>query len=265
MPVTVLPTSKQPVGIMLQRGNYRVRLAETEADRHACYRLRFTVFNVEMGEGLAEAYASGEDTDRFDAVCDHLMVEHLPSQELVGTYRLQTGRTAGEYFGYYSEQEFDLLPFEPLRDEMVELGRACLHPEHRQYETLHLLWHGIARYTQEQGCRYLIGCSSLHTQDETEGWAMHERLAEQLAPVHFQTAPHAGYRLDRDLQDAAASVLPEPPKLLRMYLMLGARLCGEPAIDRAFGTIDFLTMLDLEQLAPSFRQRYLNERTRNHA
>ena len=259
MPATICTTAPfaRSDQVIAERGPYRVRLAENESDRHACYRLRFQVFNVELGEGLEDAYATGEDTDRFDAVCDHLMVEHVPSGEMVGTYRLQTGNTAREHQGYYSEQEFDLTPFECIRGQVVELGRACIHPDFRKYETLHLLWHGIARYAQHHGCRYLIGCSSLHTQNEREGWAMLRRLEDHLVPTKLRTLPQPGYRLSREDQSGWHDELPEPPKLLRMYLMLGAGICGEPAIDRAFGTIDFLTLLDLQKLARSFRTRYL--------
>lgn len=39
------------------------------------------------------------------------------------------------------------------------------------------------------------------------------------------------------------------PKLLRAYLTLGAKICGPPALDKNFKTIDFLTLLDLETMS----------------
>jgi putative hemolysin len=47
------------------------------------------------------------------------------------------------------------------------------------------------------------------------------------------------------------------PKLLRAYLAVGARICGPPAIDREFKTIDFLTLMDLEALHPRVHARFL--------
>jgi putative hemolysin len=47
------------------------------------------------------------------------------------------------------------------------------------------------------------------------------------------------------------------PKLLKTYLAIGARICGSPAWDRDFGTIDFLTLLDLRLILPSARNRFL--------
>src|SRR5688500_6403146 len=96
-------------------GSYRVRLAETEADREAIYRLRFEVFNLELNEGLESAFATGCDSDEFDAVCDHLLVEHAGTGRMVGTYRLQSGVRAQANLGYYSAQEFDFAPYEVLR------------------------------------------------------------------------------------------------------------------------------------------------------
>ena len=127
--------------------------------------LRFEVFNLELGEGLAESYATGLDIDPFDEFCDHLIVEELATSEIVGTYRLQTGQLAAANLGYYSEREFDFAPYEPFRCEMIELGRACVHADHRNFNLLHLLWRGIARYAVERNARMLIGCSSISSQD----------------------------------------------------------------------------------------------------
>jgi len=244
---------------LVRHRDYHVRLAVTEADRRAAYRLRFEVFNLELQEGLDSAYLTGEDSDPFDMVCDHLLVEHLVTGRIVGTYRVQTGKTAALRRGYYSEQEFDFTPFESIRDEVIELGRACVHQDFRNYDVINLLWHGISKYAHQTGARYLIGCSSVTSQDPLEGWGTYRRLERHLAPPALQTVPTLSYRLPALVAELPEE-LPDPPKLLRMYMMLGAYICGEPAIDRAFKTIDFLTLLDLEQLAPSFRVRYLGHK-----
>ncbi len=123
------------------------------------------MFNLELNEGLVESHFTGLDVDSFDKVCDHLIVEHVATNEVVGTYRLQTGVRAAANNGYYSEREFDFTPYESLRGEMIELGRACVHAEHRNFNLLHLLWRGIARYACERKARFLVGCSSLTSQD----------------------------------------------------------------------------------------------------
>jgi len=232
-------------------GRYRAYVATSYDERCAAYRLRFRVFNLELHEGLESAFVTGEDRDDFDAVCDHIIIEDAFTGNVVGTYRLQTGTSAARNLGYYSAREFDFTPYEPLRSQIVEVGRACIHPEHRKYEVLMLLWKAIARYACDHGGRYLIGCCSLNSQDHAAGSAVYRTLASALAPEGLRTSPLAGYRFQ--LSDCRQEV--RPPKLLRAYLSLGANICGEPAIDQDFKTIDFLTLMDLNNLAPSVRAR----------
>ena len=111
--------------------HYVVRLARNADEIRAAQVLRFEVFNLELNEGLSQSYATGFDEDPFDAVCDHLLVEHLPSQQIIGTYRVQTGASAARNLGYYCAQEFEFSVYEPLRGEMIELGRACVHRQHQ--------------------------------------------------------------------------------------------------------------------------------------
>ena len=240
--------------LLLTLGPYRARLAISEQDRHAAYSLRFRVFNLEMQEGLERAYHTGEDSDQFDSVCDHLLVEHAATRQVVGTYRLQAGTTAARNHGYYSAREFDFRPYEPLRGQVLELGRACVQREHRSFEVLMLLWRGIARYAEGRGLRYLLGCSSLTSQDPREGSAMYHRLRPYLVEAELLTMPTASYAFPVD--DSAVSCA-QPPKLLRSYLAVGAQICGPPALDREFGTIDFLTFMDLERLSPAAKARFL--------
>lgn len=221
---------------------YRLRLARDAADLRAAQALRFEVFNLELDEGLAASYDTGLDADPFDAVCDHLLVEDQASGAVVGTYRLQTGRRAAAGQGYYSEREFDFAPFEAERDRILELGRACIHQRHRHFAVLTLLWRGIADYAQAHGARYLLGCSSLNSQDAGAGAAAWHALAGHRAPPAWHTLPVA--RFACALQPVAAEA-PGIPRLLAAYLALGAAVCGPPALDREFRTIDFLTWLDL--------------------
>lgn len=238
------------------QGAYRLRRAEGAEDVKAAQRLRFEVFNLEMHEGLAESYATGLDADAFDEICDHLLVEEVATHLVVGTYRLQTGPTAGARRGYYSEQEFDFRPFEAARSEIIELGRACVHAQHRNLSVLSLLWKGIAGYARENNARYLIGCSSLTSQDAREGASMYRQLAARhLAAPEWQTVPQPRFACPLE---ELADPPPRVPKLLAAYLSIGARISGPPAIDREFKTIDFLTFLDLQALPPHIIQKYLS-------
>ena len=271
-PTHLQPPPQKKLG-KYEVGRYRLRLAESAADRDAACRLRFKVFNIELGEGLADSYQTGLDTDEFDLFCEHLLVEDKqetnPARRVVGTYRMQSGATAARNLGYYSEQEFSFAPYEPLRADILELGRACIDREHRTPEVLTLLWRGIAQYASQTGLRYMVGCSSLTSKDPAEGWQVYRQLERYRVSPEFETEPTADYACPREQGERYAQPSPQSddqtpppeqakvPKLLKTYMALGARVCGPPAWDREFGTIDFLTLLDLKMLSTSARNRFL--------
>jgi len=253
-PAAVPQPALQP-WVSIDLGRYQIRLAQSLAEREAACRLRFRVFNIELGEGLISSYSTGMDQDQFDLFCDHLIVEDRSRQEIVGTYRMQSGITAARHLGYYSAQEFGFEPYEPIRDQVLELGRASIDRDHRSSEVLTLLWRGIAQYSKFYGLRYLIGCSSLTSQDPQAGWAMYSQLSEFLVSPEFRTAPLPRYELPPVVSNAKPDV--KIPKLIKTYIAVGAKICGTPAWDREFGTIDFLTLLDLAHLTPAARNRFL--------
>jgi putative hemolysin len=231
---------------------YSARLAASHADLKAAQALRFEVFNLELDEGLVHSYDTGLDADPFDEICDHLIVEDMTGGGVVGTYRLQTGRRARGALGYYSEREFDFSPFEAARSEILELGRACIHARHRNFAVLNLLWKGIGTYARDQGARYLIGCSSFTTQDAAVGAAAYHQLLPHLALPAWQTRPRPEFAC---LLEAVATPGPRIPRLLSAYLALGSSICGPPALDREFKTVDFLTWVDVQAPAVVAMQR----------
>jgi putative hemolysin len=243
--------------ISSETGKYQVRVAQSLAEREAACRLRFRVFNIELGEGLSSSYSTGMDQDEFDLFCDHLIVMDRSRNEIVGTYRMQSGAMARRNIGYYSAREFDFSPYERVREEVLELGRASIDRDHRSSEVLNLLWRGIARYAQFYGLRYLIGCSSLNSQEPQPGWTVFGQLSDFLVSSEFRTVPVPAYELPAPAQLDNTPV--KVPRLLKTYIGVGARICGVPAWDREFGTIDFLTLLDLTQVSPAAKARFMVE------
>jgi putative hemolysin len=240
--------------LLTETSLFRVSLGQSAEDLVECQRLRYRVFNLELGEGLSTSHRSGLDIDPFDSFCDHLMVRDLESGNLVGTYRLQTGEVARRNLGYYGNQIFDFSVYEPIRREMLELGRACVHIDYRNIMVLHALWKGIAIYATRNDVRYLLGCSSISSQDENYGMAMYDSLkAKYLVEPSLRTVPQPGYTC----QAAGGPVeVSRPPRLFRAYLEISGRICGPPAIDREFKTIDFLTLVDLANLPDRVRTRF---------
>ena len=208
------------------------------------------MFNLELSEGLSSSYLHQRNQDPFDAVCDHMILIDRMSGEVVGTCLMQSGDSAEETFGYILEQAF-----ERIRSASLELGRACLHPDHRHYQALSLLWKGILRYANKRALRYLLGCTSVHGLDIQQGHAIYEALKKShLAPEAFQTTPYfEGLLPFMDWE----SVTPKIPKLLRCYLSLGAKICTRHFMDESLRTIDLLTLLDLKGLSNNIQQRFL--------
>ncbi|MFN7962397.1 MAG: GNAT family N-acyltransferase [Thermoanaerobaculia bacterium] len=238
-----------PRGV-ITAGRYRARFASTHSDLDAILKLRFEVFNLELGEGLASSYETGRDEDVFDRHCHHLLVEDEKNGgKVVGTYRMQTSEMAARS-GFYSATEFDFstLPPEVLADG-VEVGRACISREHRNRMILFLLWKGLARYLSTNRKRFLFGCCSLTSQDPCDGArALRHLTAEGHLHPTVLVQPRPGFEC------ACPGALPEEPEpfeipmLFKTYLRYGALACGPAALDREFGTIDFFVLFDLATL-----------------
>ncbi len=240
-----------------RQNEYAVRISRSAEDLDAAQKLRYQVFNVELGEGLKASLQDERDADPFDDYCEHLLVEHQATQEIVGTYRLQTGRMAEQGIGYYSAREFDFSPYMCYRDQILELGRACIHMNHRKLQVLELLWRGIAQYALANGSRYLMGCSSLTSQNADEGWGLYDQLSSRhMAPSKLQTRPLAAHQLDPATGDL---IRVKCPKLFRAYLSLGAMIASSPAMDREFKTIDYLTILDVESMRKAGLMRFFHK------
>jgi putative hemolysin len=248
-PGSVARRVQVPAGLApLREGPYLVRFANDETDLERVLELRFEVFNRELGEGLAASWRTGRDQDRFDLQCHHLMLIEVASGAVVGTYRLQTAREAAAGAGFYCAGEFELAPLAPLMGRGVELGRACIAKQHRHGSALFALWRGLAAYLAWSRSRYLFGCCSLTSQDPRDGLALAAGLErEGHVDPRFAVAPLPALRCLDPRPDEALPEVPLP-KLFGTYLRYGAKVVSAPALDREFGTIDFLVVLDARGL-----------------
>jgi putative hemolysin len=235
----------------ISAGRYLLRFARTEAELDRILRLRYEVFNLELEEGLDGAHADGRDEDEFDRRFHHLLIEERASGTIVGTYRMQTGEMAA-VGGYYCSGLFEVESLPPaLRTQAVEIGRACVAKAHRNGRVLHLLWRGLASYLEWNHKTILFGCCSLTSQDPEYALAVHRHL-ERLGAAHrtlrVQPRPHTNCTAGAPPEAALRQPSPKIPTLFQAYLTLGARILGPPAIDREFKTIDWLVLLNVEEL-----------------
>ena len=171
---------------------------------------------------------------------------------------------AEKNIGFYSENEFNIDTLKTIKDEILELGRSCIAKEYRNVAVINLLWTGIAHYLEIHNISYLFGCASLHTLDETEiksasSYLMDNHLADSI----FHVKPHPNYsaNLTGNLYDHVnhQKGFSNLPPLMKGYLRLGAKVCGEPALDKEFGTTDFLIILDKASISDRYRNRYFRD------
>jgi len=243
--------------IEITSGRYIVTLAQTTEEIEAALKLRFEVFNLELGEGLDSSLQTGRDRDQFDATCHHLIATDQTGN-VVGTYRLRTIEMADRAEGFYSADEFELNNLPPgVLNQSVELGRACIAQSHRNREVLFLLWKGLAQYVRARRKRFLFGCCSLTSQEPNEGNQLLGQLIRggHMHPTLF-VQTQAGYECQTDCSRSRRSGEVKIPQLFKTYLLIGAKVCSPPAIDRLFKTIDFLVLFDVEAMDSRTRKLF---------
>ncbi len=228
-------------------------LARTPAEVQEAQRLRFKVFAEEMGARL-ESAADEVDCDMFDHYCDHLLVRDNVENKVVGTYRILSPLQAARIGRYYSDGEFDLTRLSNLRDQMVELGRSCVHRDYRNGAVIAQLWSGLASYMINNNHEYLIGCASIGMADGGHYAASVYRKVHEKhgAPAEYRVFPRCPLPLDA--LDSSLDVI--VPPLIKGYLRLGAYVCGEPAWDPEFNTADLFILLPLSRVNTRYARHF---------
>lgn len=227
-------------------------LARSPADLEEAQRLRYRVFAQEMGANLGDVRES-IDQDEFDMYCDHLLVRERESGRVVGTYRILPPHRREQIGRLYSESEFDLARLAHLRPSLIEVGRSCVHPDHRTGAAILMLWAGLAQYMRKGQYRHLIGCASASLADGgLQAAALRDKLQAHLAEPEYRVFPHLAFPHERLARAPAV----EMPPLIKGYLRLGAKVCGEPAWDPDFNSADFLIWLSLDNISPRYARHF---------
>ena len=225
-------------------------------------RLRHAVFAGEMGAILPNT-VPGHDVDLFDDYCEHLLVRDVATAEVIGTYRVLTPEQARRVGCTYSDTEFDLTRLRSIRDRMVELGRSCVHPDHRHGGVIMALWGALAEFMVRNRLDTMIGCASIPmTHQGPHGMVGGGHAAasiwrqvreKHLASIEFHVRP----RLPLPVEELDASLDVEPPALIKGYLRLGAKVLGAPAWDPDFNAADLPMMMRLADLPSRYRKHFL--------
>lgn len=244
--------------IYITSGRLAVRQVRDIAELWKLLALRYEVFSREYN--LSPRWPA-IDFDQFDLQCFHLVVEDIQSGEIVGTYRINFGGP----FGFYSETEFYLDKFLALNGRKMELGRAAVKEDYRNGVTIDLLWRGIAELANRKSIRYLFGTSSVSEANPLKSEILKEYVIEEKLDVSQELGIVPKLEIENRLRELnlppnvhgiAKEIM---PSLLRSYFSAGAKVSARSYYDKDFDCLDFFTVLDLDNVTPSFKRRYFKK------
>lgn len=241
----------------ISKSTVEVSWAQHQDEVREAQRLRYEVFGKEMGARLPETVA-GHDIDLFDDYCEHLLVRDGVSGVVIGTYRVLTPAQAKRVGGTYTDTEFDLTRLRFMRERMVELGRSCVHAEHRHGGVILALWGALFEFMARNQLDTMIGCASipmLHNgivSGDAAASIWKQLSKTNLASIEFHALP----RLPLPIEDLDSDLPVEPPALIRGYLRLGAKILGAPAWDPDFNTADLPMLMQVKDLPNRYRKLF---------
>jgi putative hemolysin len=258
--------------VLAVSGALEVRLAETEHEIEQAQRLRYAVFYEEMSAVPAPTMRElRRDFDKYDDVCDHLLVVDRDAHDedgqprVVGTYRLIRRKDADKVGGFYTSSEYDLTPMLaglPADTKYLELGRSCILKSYRARPgTMQLLWKGLMAYVARFDIDLMFGCASLPGTDVAEMalplsylhhfCAMPENLRVRAQPdlyVEMNRLP-----LDQiDEREGIRSL----PAMLKGYVRAGCRIGAGAVVDRQFDTTDVFIYFPLSGIDARYKSRF---------
>ena len=244
-----------------------LRLARDDRDLAAAQRLRYAVFVEELGgDGPLVDHAARLERDEYDIVFDHLILidrrrDAKSLDDVVGVYRVLPSTRVGPADRFYSEGEYDLGPLRASGRRLLELGRSCVHPDHRGGSAMFHLWNGLADYVLERDIEVLFGVASFHGTDVSPlaqplSWLHHHHLA----PPVLRVAARPEHRqemnlLSPDALDRKAAML-ATPALIKAYLRLGGFVGDGAWTDHAFNTTDVCLVMDTARMSDRHRAYY---------
>jgi putative hemolysin len=253
----------------LRAGNLGLRIARTAEELGAAQALRYRVFYQELGAHPDEAAArTGRDSDRYDAVADHLLVvDHdlgNGPESVIGTYRL-IRREAAETIGrFYSADEYDISMIERFPGRVLELGRSCVDAAYRGRAAMQLLWRGIAAYVFTHNIDLMFGCASLPGNDvDALAAELTYLYANHLAPADIRMKALPLRYVDMQRADPASidarQVLVSLPPLIKGYLRLGGFVGDGAVVDHQFNTTDVAVVVQTDLVTGKYYRHFERE------
>ena len=258
--------------VLAVSGALEVRLAETELEIEQAQRLRYTVFYQEMSAiPSPQMRETGRDFDKYDDVCDHLLVVDRDAHGedgqplVVGTYRLTREKDAMRVGGFYTSSEFDLsamLRGLPADTKYLELGRSCILKSYRSRPgTMQLLWKGLMAYVARFDIDMMFGCASLpgiNVEEMALPLSYLHHFHPMPAHLRVKARPELFTNMNRIPKEAIEprEGIRSLPAILKGYVRAGCGIGDGAVVDRQFSTTDVFIYFPVSGLDARYKSRF---------
>ena len=251
-------------------GNFVIKLTEKKSELKKAQALRYSIFYKEKkAKPSFPKKILALDYDKVDKFADHLIVidkgSTAPKNKIVGTYRLIRGDVSANFGGFYTSSEFNLSNILDVykNNQILELGRSCVHKDYRNGTVMNLLWKAIAEYVKLYDIKIILGCVSFSGTDIMkfsnelsylrENFSLPddlsvESLDENTYPVYKKT-----FIKINDLKTFA-----KLPPLIKGYLRVGGKLSDSFYVDYSFNTIDLCVVVKTDNIDKKYKKKFLN-------
>jgi L-ornithine Nalpha-acyltransferase len=249
-------------------GDIEIKVATEKWEIQASQLLRYEVFYEELGAIPAHFQISQEkrDFDKYDAFCDHLIaIDHAKNRRIIGSYRLLSRKAALAVGGFFSESEYDLSVLYRFSGEILELGRACVHPEYRKAGLIQSLWRAIYAYMYQHKIDLMFGCGSFPTikveeiQHALSYLNQHYLAPESIRPRALEKGLLPLQQVPVDQVDFSLAYRQMPP-LIKGYMRMGGSIGEGAFLDTEFGSIDVCIIFESSKIPQRYFEAYQKEK-----
>lgn len=249
---------------VFEAGSLKAYIATDPDEILASQKLRYRVFVDEMGaKPSPEMLESKSDFDKYDEVCDHLLVvDSAKGDEVVGSYRILRRSRLKDGMNFYTQSEFDLSkPLAHFKGEVMELGRSCVDPNYRDRATMGLLWRALGEYQSKYDIELMFGCASFNGSNHQDHAASLTYLYKNhLAPENLRPRALDKLYTPMDLVELEDSqikrVVAAMPPLVKGYLRLGAYIGDGAFEDHDYNTTDVCIIFDLKNVSAKYLEKF---------
>ena len=264
------PLKTKKVFSKIEVNNFVIKIADKKSELKKAQAFRYSVFYKEKKAiPTISKKILRLDYDKVDKFADHIIVIDKNRKDIkntiVGTYRLLRGDLTVHCGGFYTSSEFDLSKIlnSYKNNQILELGRSCVHQDYRNGTIMNLLWKAIAEYVKLYDIKILLGCASFHGTDimkytnELSYLRNNFSLPDELLVKSLDTKIYPAYtEINSNTNDLRTFV--KLPPLIKGYLRIGGKVSKDCFVDYKFNTIDLCVVVTTDNINKKYKKKYLN-------